>query len=466
MSSSISTPSRPAAAKKRSEQADQRAAVVVALANLLTNPLFRRLAGLRPAHVGVLGTGLALAVVALRLVVAADGDITRFVVAGDTFVAASAAPGDPDPPHAFPGNGYDGQFYWRLAVDPTAWDVEAHDGVAFDGAYRAPRIGYPLLAWIASAGQPALVAWTLVGVNVAAVGVIAFGGSSIATRAGRLPAWGLAVAAAPGLVLALGRDLAEPVTVACLVGGIAALQRGRWGLATVAWSYAVLTREQALLTIGAYAAWRLYAYAADRLPGASGRAVATGPAGADPPIDDLADRHADRSAAPGWVAAPPGRADLPWLVPAITFLLWQGIVWRSTGRLPLAAAGGANLVPPFSDMLPGLVGWARGELGRIHAVAPLQLAGTIALVVAAARAARTVPHRDRFPVVALAAATVAGTCLAASIWRDPSDMRHLVDVSVLSWVVLLLAKAEPPRWAVAVTTGVWVTTATVRILAI
>lgn len=511
MSSSTSTPSRLAAAKKSSEQARPRAGVVVALANLLANlfrnPLVRRLAGLRPAHVGLLAAGIALAFVALRLIVAADGDITRFVVAGDTFVARSAAPGDPDPPHAFPGNGYDGQFYWRLAVDPAAWDVASHDGVAFDGAYRAPRVGYPLVAWLASAGRPALVAWTLVGVNVAAVGVVASGGSLIATRAGRSPVWGLAVAAAPGLVLALGRDLAEPVTVACLVGGIAALQHGRWGVATVAWSYAVLTREQALLTVGAYAAWRLCAYAVDRRPGPAGRAPAPSAARSGPPSEPRADRlpahpgestsiggtdaraesearpavappgqpaattqpptepGADRSPG-GWVAAPPGRGDLPWLVPAAGFLVWQAIVWQSTGRLPLAAAGGANLVPPFSDMLPGLLGWARGELGRIHAAAPLQLAGTVALVVAAARAARTVPRRDRFPVVALAVATVAGTCLAASIWRDPSDMRHLVDVSVLSWVVLLLARADTPRWAVAVTAGVWVATATVRILAI
>jgi hypothetical protein len=473
------------------------------------------------------------------------------VVAGDTFVARSAAPGDPDPPHAFPGNGYDGQFYWRLAVDPAAWDVASHDGVAFDGAYRAPRIGYPLLAWLASAGRPALVAWALVGVNVAALGAVAFGGSLIAARAARSPVWGLAVAATPGLVLALGRDLAEPVTVACLVGGIAALQRGRWGVATVAWSYAVLTREQALLTVGAYAAWRLYAYAyaaVDRRPGPAGQAPAESAPPTEPradrstldddgPTDELSphpggsapiggpdargDREERPAAAPpgqpsaaaeppperranrspggwvagawpkrrrgtapatgapeppterranrspgGWVAAPPGRGDLPWLIPAAAFLLWQAIVWQSTGRLPLAAAGGANLVPPFSDMLPGLVGWARGELGRIHAVAPLQLAGTIALVVAAARAATAVPRGDRFPVVALAVAAVAGTCLAASIWRDPSDMRHLVDVSVLSWVVLLLARAEPPRWAVAVTAGVWIATATVRILAI
>lgn len=431
---------------------------------------FRRL---RPAQVGLLGAGLALLFVALRLTVAADGDIGRFVVAGDTFVARTPAPGDPDPPHVFPGHGYDGQFFWRLAVDPSEWDVGAHEGVAFDGDYRVPRIGYPLLAHLAAGGQAGAVVWTLVGVNVAAVGAIAYAGALIAARGGSPPVWGLALAAAPGLVLALGRDLAECVTVACLVGGLAALQRGRPLVAAGAWALAVLTREQALLTVGAYAAWRLYAIGrarvSDRAAAGAGRPGTTGPAPTIGPAGPTRDATPPTAAAAtlGVAARPgPGPADLPWLAPIVVFLAWQGVLWQSTGQLPLAAAGGTNLVPPFSDLLPGLVAWARGDLGRIHAVAPLQLAGVVALLVAAARAARSVPAADRFPVVALGVATVAGTCLAASIWRDPSDMRHLVDVSVMSWVVLLIARTEPPRWAGAVTGLVWVATVAARVVAI
>jgi hypothetical protein len=361
--------------------------------------------------------------VVLRLIVAADGDITRFVVAGDTFVDADAADRAGAGLHVFPGNGYDGQFFWRLAVDPTDWRLGEHHGVDLDTAYRLPRIGYPALAHLAAGGRPGLVAWSLVGVNVVAVGVVAYGGARIARHGGSPAIWGLAVASPPGLVMALGRDLAECVTVACLVGGVAALQARRPVLATAAWSVAVLTREQALVTVAGYAAWRLVRRRPTR----------------------------------------PGRDDLPWLVPPALLLGWQVLLWHEVGRLPLASAGGTNLVAPFTALVPRVAAWATGDLARPNALAPVQLAATLVVAVAAVRAARAVPAPDRFTVVALGLAVVTATCLAASIWRDPSDLRHLVDVGVLSWVVLLVARRPPPAWAAGVAGVVWLATAGLRV---
>jgi hypothetical protein len=421
---------------------------------------------LRPAQVGLIGTAIALLLVVLRLLVAADGDIGRFVVAGSTFVDPAAEAGGAGRPHVFPSHGYDGQFFWRLAVDPTEWRLGSHDGVAFDGGYRATRIAYPVLAHLAAGGQAGLVVWSLVGVNLAAVGVVAYAGARIATHGGRDAVWGLVVAAAPGLVMALGRDLAECVTVACVVGGIAALQVNRPLVATGTWTLAVLTREQALLTIGAYAAWRVLTLVRER------RAVTAPAAMTGRPV------HQTGAAGPAYPAgtgldggpAPPsggfGLHDLPWVAPVIVFGVWQAVLWGDTGRLPIAAAGGTNLVPPFTDLVPGLVGWAEGDLGRIHAVAPLQLAVTVALVVLAGRAARSVPAADRYVVLALGLATLAATCLAAGIWRDPSDLRHLVDVGVLSWVVLLASRRRLPPWAAAATAVAWVATAAARVVAI
>jgi hypothetical protein len=77
-----------------------------------------------------------------------------------------------------------------------------------------------------------------------------------------------------------------------------------------------------------------------------------------------------------------------------------------------------------------------------------------------------VPSTQTFTVVALGLSVLAATCLAGSIWRDPSDLRHLVDVSVLSWVVLLAAGRPVPRWAAWATALVWAATAAARIVAI
>jgi hypothetical protein len=90
----------------------------------------------------------------------------------------------------------------------------------------------------------------------------------------------------------------------------------------------------------------------------------------------------------------------------------------------------------------------------------------VALVVAAVRAAGAVPERLRFVVVGLGLSALAATCLAASIWRDPSDMRHLVDLSVLSSVTLVTSRRPPPGWAALAVGAVAAATLGVRILAV
>lgn len=400
-----------------------------------------------PIAVALVAGLAAVAFVALRLVVAADGDITRFVVAGRTFVE----PGNGV--HVFDSSGYDGQFYWRLAVDPGDWSRHAH-GVTFDNAYRAPRIGYPLAAFVLAGGQAGLAPWALVAVNVLAVAAVAGLAGRLAAIAGRAPAYGLLVAAAPGLVMPLGRDLAECLTVACLLGGVVALCGRRPLVATCLWSYAVLTREQALVTIAAYAIWRAAPPVRRLVTGTGDHRSGDHRSGDHRSGDDTA--GTDR---------PPALADLAWLVPGLVFVGWQAVLWRSTGDLPAASAGDSNLVPPFSALAPGLVDWATGGLPRLHVAAPLQLATVVAGVAAAARRVRAVPADLGYTAVAAALATLAATCLAASIWRDPSDMRHLVDVSTWSTVVVVVARRAPPHWFVALVSITWVATAAVRVLA-
>jgi hypothetical protein len=75
---------------------------------------------------------LAVAFVLVRLGIAAHGDISVFVQAGTQFVNPSRAP------HGLAirsGAGYDGQFYYRLALEPWNLARSAH-GITFDYALR------------------------------------------------------------------------------------------------------------------------------------------------------------------------------------------------------------------------------------------------------------------------------------------------------------------------------------------
>jgi hypothetical protein len=107
----------------------------------------------RPLLAGLIAlTGWASFAV-LRLWLTADGDITRFVRAARPY---SHRNGVPPGLFVFPGNGYDGQFYYRLALDPADLHRAAF-GITLDAPFRVQRIGYPALAWLMSAGQHAWV---------------------------------------------------------------------------------------------------------------------------------------------------------------------------------------------------------------------------------------------------------------------------------------------------------------------
>jgi hypothetical protein len=54
--------------------------------------------------------------VAARVAIALHGNLSGLVLAGTTYVDPAEAPHGL---HVFWGGGYDGQFYYRLALDPS-----------------------------------------------------------------------------------------------------------------------------------------------------------------------------------------------------------------------------------------------------------------------------------------------------------------------------------------------------------
>jgi hypothetical protein len=85
---------------------------------------------------------LAAGVVTVRLQGAAGGDLARFIVVGARLVDAEQLPSPRVPVNP---RGYDGQFYYRLAVDPTDLSTTAH-GIRLDSPLRRQRIGYSQVA--------------------------------------------------------------------------------------------------------------------------------------------------------------------------------------------------------------------------------------------------------------------------------------------------------------------------------
>jgi hypothetical protein len=184
-------------------------------------------ARMRPWHVvGAIG----LVYVAATLI-RFDGDPRAFAVIC------------PDPARIASGQcGYDGQFVYAIAVDPA--NAAARLDVP---AYRFQRIVYPMLARALGLGQPTLIAWTLIAVNLVALmaGTAILESLLVAFGASRwyAPAYGLFA----GTLMPVRLDLTEPLAYALALGGVWAVLRSRVLLSGALFALAALTKETTLV---------------------------------------------------------------------------------------------------------------------------------------------------------------------------------------------------------------------------
>jgi len=175
-------------------------------------------------------------------------DSSVFIIAGDRFVDSGqlVSPIIVQPR----SDGYDGQFYYRLALAPFQLGQPAF-GIRFDRPVgRMQRIIYPLLAWAAAFGRPPLVPAMMFLINLLGLGASAMFGVRLAVRL-RLPAsTPLAIMLWPGFMIALTHDTTEIVAAALLLGALDFYFTGRLVFFGVLGALATLTRETSVLVLG------------------------------------------------------------------------------------------------------------------------------------------------------------------------------------------------------------------------
>ena len=155
-----------------------------------------------------------------------------------------------------PGGGYDGQFYWGIAIDPLA-----RGGVHRDIDKPSYRYGHPLygwLGWLFSAGQGTAAAEALLAVGLASLAAAAAAAAWLGQRRGSAGWEGLFVTANAGLVYAAAHDLAEPLCAALLLVGLAAYCGDRRRTALLCFALLPLAKEPLALVPIAVAGWELW----------------------------------------------------------------------------------------------------------------------------------------------------------------------------------------------------------------
>lgn len=157
-----------------------------------------------------------------------------------------------DPRYHYPpgGSGYDGQFFYFIAVDPL------HARYYMDNAsYRYTKILYPVTARLLALGQAPLVPYTLITVNWLAIAATA-GILGAWLRRNRMSPWfALAYALCPGVWVSFQRDLTEPLSYALVALGVylydfGGRYRALW--AGIAFALAILARDKAAIFAGVY----------------------------------------------------------------------------------------------------------------------------------------------------------------------------------------------------------------------
>jgi len=182
-----------------------------------------------------------------------DYNFSFFIQAGDTFVDANYTPNNI---LVFPNSyGYDGQFYYRLALKPfTA--AKTDYGITLDSPhYRQQRIIYPLIVWIASVFLPISVPAALVLVNYTGLCFLGWIGGKFAQSLQRHALWGVVFALHPGFILVMLRDLNEITEVCFLLAALTCLRLNMRKTTFIYLTFAILAKEPALL---AYIAILIY----------------------------------------------------------------------------------------------------------------------------------------------------------------------------------------------------------------
>lgn len=359
------------------------------------------------------------------------GDVSRFVAAGDTFFTAGPAArvGLTVIHHNV---GYDGQFYYLLALNPFG-PHPALTGAMFDTpAYRAQRILYPFLVWLLTLGGHArFVPLVMLLVNFAAVVACAALAALVVRRLGAAPSLAAIVVFYPGLLLSLGRDLSEPLALACALGGVVCALDRRWRWAALLLSLAVLGRETmvifALALMLAALMARLTPLPALRLPAV--RLVA---------------REEWQGVA------------LAGLAPVVVGAAWQVVLLLRWGQMGLFADGPKNIGAPLGGIREALYYWPTlpwpAEYLRTN-----QAEGLYLLALAALVAATLVTRRSgAFLGLAWAGYLLMGLCLSLVVWiEDWAFMRAMMEYGVTSLLILTTARPSLRQAALLATMIVW-----------
>jgi hypothetical protein len=350
----------------------------------------------------------------------AGNHLFGFISFGNKFVSASES----QIPLQYIGNnsGYDGTFYYRLALDPFSRD-ERVQGIRFDNPpYRQQRILLPALTWIFARGDPDLTATMMLVINLLAIAGLTLVGGALLISYGLSPWPALLLAFYPGFAISAARFLSEPLSCLLLLLSLLGLVHRRLAWGGFALVLAVLARETALVAALAISViWVL---------------------------QSVLHLKFDRWRAPGPVY---------WLPAILSYIFWQVWLLGNWSASTFSSTEQANLlVWPLTGIVASLRELLT-EFSLANAFFLFMMLATISWIVMVAFIFRRAQGSFRWIWLAyLALAALLGT----AVWTNSfAFLRTTTELNVAGMLIYLVVVRIPHRWVLLAWLGCWLLTA-------
>jgi len=203
----------------------------------------------------LVGVGLSI-----RVLAAADFEISTFLAFGEDSTAITEHAEDllGRQIEVRKSQGHDGKFFFLQALDPLYLNPNEHSVLLDRPVYRGQRMLYPLIAGLGGLMPVQAVPWSMVLLNILALGWGGLGTARLAVRYGASPWWGLAFPLNLGMLGEFVISGGGVVAFAAAIWGVLALEEDRPGLAAAWLTASVLAREAMLLFVAgvAFEHWR------------------------------------------------------------------------------------------------------------------------------------------------------------------------------------------------------------------
>jgi hypothetical protein len=235
-----------------------------------------------------------------------------FIVAGSDFTDSTKTL---SPVIVKKGQGYDGQFFYRYALNPFSFTKQAYGVTVDHPSYRVQRIAYPFFAWILSfGGIPTLVPFALILLNIIAFAGIFFYTGKFITLVNGKKAHALLPLLLYGIYMSVARDLSEVAELFCLSATIYYLFKTRYLLFAIFATLTILSRETSMISLAPLTACVGYKVFKNEMPK---RALAYG------------------------------------VIPFLIFAAWKIFIYINIPSISDAAAGYGSVDIPFRGIIRG-----------------------------------------------------------------------------------------------------------------